>query len=248
MRELRKLSDLGGFTLRAQDADIGKIREVFFDDQAWVVRYFVVRTGGWLLGREVLVAPRSVTGVDPEAPGLEVDLTREQVEQSPPVDTEKPVSRHYEEEFYRYYGWEGYWISGTLMPDASTLPPVPPRQTRAEGGPEHPHLRSSEELRGYHIRAADGEIGHVADFVLDDRDWRVRYLVVDTRNWLPGKQVLIAPAWVRSVDWGRRLVAVEPARDVIEEAPAYHPSRLITPEYEVRLYAHYGKRLEEGGD
>lgn len=239
MHQLRNLKDLAGFTLEARDGEIGKVKEVYFDDQYWFVRYFVVHTGGRFLGQDVLVVPHFIPDVDAEGRRLAVDLTCEQVEKCPPVSSERPVSRHYESEYHRYYGLEPYWTMGPLGappgPRPIPLPTVPPRE------PEHPHLRSSDEVCGYHIHARDGELGKVEDLVLDDQDWSVAYIVVDTRRWLPGKKVLVSPAWITSVDWPGRAVTIDLDRNAIESAPAYDPFRLITAEYEAELCAHYGQ-------
>jgi len=241
MQQLRNLKDLTGFALEARDGEIGKVKEIYFDDEDWFVRYFVVRTGGWLLGREVLITPWVVLSIDEDQRRFEVNLSREQVEKSPPVSTQRPVSRHYETEYHRYYGLEPYWTMGPLGappgPRPIPLPSAPPSE------PEHPHLRSSEEVQGYRIATHDGEFGRVEDFIVDDSDWSIAYVLVDTHRWLAGKQVLVAPAWIQAVDWSGRCITVDLDRDAIEGAPAYDPSRLITRDYEADLFAHFGKSL-----
>ena len=245
MKQLYRLDELVGFSLEAQDGEIGKIVEIYFDDTYWTVRYFVVDTGSWLSRREVLIAPTVVTGVDKDGRHLSVDLTREKVRMSPLIDDDRPVSRHYEQEFVRYYGWERYWIDDALVGHPRTPESAPPSGDRFIHKPEQAHLHSSAEVTGYHIQAADGEVGHIVDFILDGRDWKIRYLEIDTRNWLHGKWVLIAPAWVREVSWARKRLHVDLKRSVIESAPEYDPSQLITPEYEVLLHAYFGKEMYE---
>jgi len=245
MLRLRKLGELTGFTLQARDGDIGKLEQIYFDDHYWTVRYFIVHTGGWLLGKDVLIAPPAVTGVDEENNRLEVELTREQVSNCPPVDTRLTVSRHYQQEYYRYYGWEPYWGSDAMFTPAPYVPPVAAGEPEEPREPEHPHLRSSKEVRGYHIHALDGEIGHVEDFILEDPGWAVSYLVIDTRNWLPGKSVLVAPAWIRHVDWARQEVTVNLSRDALQSAPPYDSSTTLNREYEAALHAHYGLDFNE---
>jgi hypothetical protein len=231
MRNLRKLQDLKGYRLHASDGQIGKLREVYFDDHRWSVRYLVVETGSWLLERQVLVAAGAVTGVDEDNRRIAVNLSREEVKKSPPPDVVKPVSRHYEEENEPYY-------------DPLRRPAPPPSQTEGVVElPPEPHLRSSDEIGGYRIHAVDGEFGHVLDLVVDDQDWTVRYLEADTHHWLPGKKVLLAPAWVRNVNWAETAVRVALTREAIKSAPAYDPSKAIAREYEIRLFKHYGKTL-----
>lgn len=244
MMQLRRLHDLKRYALFARDGEIGSIEQAYFDDQHWRVRYFVVHTGGWLLGRDVLIAPRAVAGVDDENKRIALDLSRGQVENAPPIDRARPVSRHYEVEYHRHYGWPPYWESSAFgMP----VPPVVPQpETPAEpvGAPDDPHLRDSGEVMGYRLQARDGELGHVHDLVLDDQDWRVRYFVVDTRNWWPGKKVLVAPLWVDRVSWADGAIYVDLERELIRTAPAYDPDQIIGHDDEVRLYAHYGKSME----
>ena len=244
MRQLHRLTNLKGYGLDAEDGEIGKVEEVYFDDQSWAVRYFVVRTGGWLLGREVLIAPRSVTKVDPENARLAVELTQEKVKKSPPVESEKPVSRHYEETLLRHYEWERYWITDTLTELPKSKAREQPPKGRFAEKPEHPHLRSSDEVSGYSIHALDGDIGHVADFIIDDHTWKIRYFEVDTGNWLPGRRVLVAPAWVSDITWSKHRVSVNLKQELIRAAPAYDPSVLITPDDEMHLYRHYRKESE----
>lgn len=241
MEQLRNLKDLNGYTLAARDGEIGTLKEIYFDDQAWVVRYLVVHMGARFIGREVLITPQSIESVDEDARSIVVNLTRGQVENSPPVSSERPVSRHYEAEYHRYYGLESYWETGPigalLGPGSIPLPATPPRE------PEHPHLRSSDEVCGYRIATRNDEFGKVDDFVIDDSDWSIGYVVIDTRRWLPGRTVLISPAWIEAVDWPGRSITVDLDHDAIKSAPEYDPSKVITAEYEARLFAHYGKSL-----
>jgi uncharacterized protein YrrD len=228
--------------LHARDGEIGRLKEVFFDDRDWTVRYFVVQTGAWL-GKEVLVPPSTVLAVDDEGPGLQVDLTREQIGNCPDVKTSLPISRHSENDFYGYYGINPYWMDDPLAGDSADLQPAPAAAQPREA--DQPNLRSSQEVTGYHIHAEDGEIGHVEDFILDDQDWVIRYLEVNTRNWLPGKQVLIAPVWIHAIDWHEKEVVVNLDRAAIESAPDYDPSKVISNDDEVALYKHYGMTLKE---
>jgi len=243
MRQLHRLQELLGFGLEARDGAIGKITEIYFDDAYWTARYFVVDTGHWLKRAEVLISPDAVTGLDLDHRQLKVDLDREKIEHSPQIDEERPVSRHYEQEFVRYYGWERYWVDDALVGHPEGPAALPPSGDRFIHKPAHAHLHSSDEVAGYHIHAVDGDIGHVVDFVLDDEEWKICYLEIDTRNWLPGKRVLVAPAWVRKVSWPQRRLHLDLKRWVVESAPEYTPSELITPEYEILLHSHFGKHL-----
>ena len=220
---LHNVSDLRGDKIAARDGEIGKLDQVYFDDDDWHVRYLVVDTGGWLSGRKVLVSPVSIDRSKSNEHALAVGLTREQVEHSPDIDADKPVSRQYEEAHARYYGYPLYWVP----PEAGVMPPPDPggklaRQLKeAERKAAESHLRSSDEVMGYSIHAADGRIGHVEDLRIDDRNWAVAELVVDTRDWLPGKKVLVPASAVDTIDWNTREVRLRMSReDVDRSCPA----------------------------
>jgi hypothetical protein len=234
-----------GYTLAATDGAIGEV-----DDVHWTVRYCVVDTGGWLSGRRVLITPMAVRSVDQGGERVIVNLTREQVEHSPDIDTHRPVSRQHELSLLQHYGFPTYWYGPYAWgPAMLAAPPAPAPEgvmdevmARSEqDNLEDAHLHSTNDTLGHEIQARDGAIGHVDDFLLDERSWTMRWLVVDTRNWLPGKHVLVAPEWVESVDWTERAVRVGLTRDQIRSAPPYDRSRPIDRDYEHRLFAHYGR-------
>ena len=191
---LRRAEELYGFDIEAEDGEAGDLIGLYFDDQAWIIRYLVVDTGGWLEGRRVLLSPVAVAETRWEEKALRVALTRSQVKHSPDINLDKPVSRQQIVDLHEYYGWPGYW--GGSMTMGTATPGVYPmiiagadqvEEEMEEEGPSEkyrgdPHLRSSRVVAGYDIHAVDGEIGHVEDFFVSDKDWVVRYLLVDTRD------------------------------------------------------------------
>ena len=240
---------LKNFVIRATDGELGNVDEIYFDDETWAIRYLIVDTGGWLGGRRVLISPISVVHTDWDARRLDVALTKKQVEDSPNIDTHQPVSRQHEAAYLGYYGYPYYW-GGPYLWGAAYYPAglAVPRTASAEEVADRirrestdSHLRSTEAVTGYHIEATDGEIGHVDGFVVDDEAWAIRYIEVATRNWLPGKKVLVSPAWIERVSWTDSKVYVGLSREAIKDAPEYDESRPITREYENRLYFHYGR-------
>ncbi len=248
-RVLTNTKHLKGFAIGATDGEIGTVTQVYFDDQTWAIRYLVVDTGGWLGGRIVLISPISVFNTDHEAKRLDVALTREQVEKSPDIDTHRPVSRQYEAAYFGYYGYPYYWEGPNLWgpsfdPERTVIQTTASAETAAERvrrASLDSHLRSTEALTGYHIGAAGGEIGHLDGFVFDDRAWAIRYVEVATRNWWPGKKVLVSPEWIEKVSWSDTKVYVGLNREEIQSAPKYDESIPISRDYEDRLFAHYGR-------
>lgn len=237
---LQSESRLQGLKLHAEDGEIGSVAEVYLEDGAWVVRYFVVSTGSWLAGKKVLISPAAVRAVDWNEGSLHVALTVDQVRQSPDVDTDKPVSRQYETELAAYYAWTPYW-SGSTMPFMSLAEPNPvsPEQIASMQESGDPHLRSADELKGYHIEARNGAVGHVVDFVLRDDDWKVAFLMVDAGSWLHKRNVLLGPESIEAVDWAERRVRVSVTREAIEASPEFDSEFPVPDEYAERLLEHY---------
>jgi len=240
---LRSARRILHYHIRAIDDEIGKVRDLYFDDRDWKVRYVVADTGRWLPGRQVLISPESIG--QPEwnvrlVPGLPVQLTKEQIELIPPVASDKPVSRQHEAQLASHFGWAAYWVPRFI----ATPPPSETAQTadaEVQEDEGDSHLRSLKEVTGYHILASDGQIGHAEDVIVDTNEWAIRYVVVDTRNWLPGKRVLVAQAWVERVDWAANLLHVDLTRDLIKNAPQFDASDPINREYEGTLYDYYGR-------
>ena len=244
MKQFRRVRDITELMLYAIDGQVGSVQELYFDDHNWAVRYLIVKTGGWLLGRNVLIAPIAVAGIDETKSSMRLNLTKDQIEQAPPVEQAKPISRQYEERYYEHFQWAPYWQPSTTALGVPIPYPEPTPMSADEPifsePPEKSHLRSSAEVTGYGIHAQDGELGHIEDLVVDDEDWIIRYAEVDTRNWLPGKKVLVQTGRIEQIDWPSRSVTMSLTRHAIQSAPAYDPSRLITPDYEIQLFKHYG--------
>jgi hypothetical protein len=179
---LRRIARLQGSWIVALDGEVGKVRDVYFDDISWVARYLVVDTGGWLSARKVLISPQAVVRIDRTLHTVSVSLTRERIKASPDIDTDKPVSRRHETELNRYYGYSAYWAGSMQWGTAPVPPPAAPTasdllelaERRLAGAPQpDTNLRSTREVSGYTIRAADGVVGHVKDFLFDDETWAI---------------------------------------------------------------------------
>ncbi len=240
---LLQTKEFKNFKLRAKDGDIGKAIEFFFDDKHWTVRYLVADTGGWLFGRQVLISPYALGPVDESQRVFPVKLTKKQIEESPLLESNKPVSRQFENEFYDYYGWPAYWYgsySWGVNPYMLSDQKLPDETIRHEKAWD-PNLRSMNEVTGYHIQATDGTIGHVAGFIIDENTWTIRYMIVDTGNWWVEHQVLISPQWIDRISWDESKVFLAMSRDTIKQAPEYMEESL-TRDYETDLHKHYDRQ------
>jgi len=239
---LRSVKSLKGYKISAKDGALGKVDEFLFDQSTWAARYLVVDTGNWLPGRKILISPASIEQPVTEAKMVPVTLTKEQVENSPGMETDKPISRQAEIELHDYYHWTPYWIGGGF--GAPAIPPSSEEKKQAAVAATEKVdtvLRSTREVLKYRIHATDGDMGHVEDFILDDDIWTIRYLVIDTRNWLPGRSVLISPEWIEKISWADSKVWIDQTKDQIKNSPKYDPLAPINKEYETRLYDFYGR-------
>ena len=231
---LRNAKTLRGYRLHALDGEIGTVDQFYFDDEHWTIRYLVADTGNWLRGRQVLLSPHALTVVRGAEQAIGINQTKAQIEESPSLESDKPVSRQFEEAYHGYYGWPMYW-SGPytrgsypfMMRNRENL-----RQTAHAERTWDAHLRSTRDVTGHHIQASDGEIGHVDDFMIDDEAWAIRYLVIDTRNWWPGKKVLVSPQWIERVSWDASKVFVNLSSEAIRGSPEYTDGSPLTREDE----------------
>ncbi len=241
---LFKASSLNGYKLSSLDGEIGKVKEFYFDDRHWAIRYLVADTGSWLSGNRVLLTPYVLDAVIKVEEQITVKLTKKQIENSPPLTSDKPVSQQFEEAYYGYYQLPVYW-GGPYMwgfyPDIERDPGKRKELTQAEEKWDH-HLRSTLEVGSYYIHAADGEIGHIEDFIIDDSTWAIRYLIINTGNWWMGKKVLVSPRWIERVSWKESKIFVNLSREAIKQSPEYSEETLPTRDYEAGLHQHYKRK------
>ena len=244
-------SKIEGYTVAASDGDIGTVSDLLFDDQSWQIRWLVVDTGTWFTERKVLLPTSTLGHADVQAERFSVKLTRQQVKDSPDIDTHRPVSRQAESDIYGYYGWSPYWGGGLYAGGYGTgmtapvLAPTPEMQqvhreaVEAQQGRDDPNLRSINAVEGYYIKATDGDIGHVEDMLVEESDWSIHYLVIDTKNWWPGKKVLISPRSAHDINWANKTVSLNVTRDKVKNSPEYDESTIVDRAYEDRFGTYY---------
>ncbi|MGA9575161.1 MAG: hypothetical protein WBS20_14580 [Lysobacterales bacterium] len=244
MNLLQTARELEGHSLLAVDDEIGSVEGFYLDDTTWAIRYLLVNPGRQT-GKRVLIVPAAIGEIDEKERSIYIELTRNQIENSPPVRTDGgPVSRQYEAEYYQYYDWTPYWEHGQLSGfpiQGSTMAPPPDPGEFATAEMEETHLRSTMEIIGYVIAAQDGEIGYVDDLIVDTQYWVIRYLEIDTRDSWSGKQVLVNPGWIEEISRTGHAVSLDLTREAIMHAPDVDPSKAISRDYERRLFRHYGR-------
>ncbi|CQR47515.1 PRC-barrel domain protein [Paraliobacillus sp. PM-2] len=242
--------------INASDGKLGGVLDIYFDDKFWTVRYLVVDTRKWLPGKKVLLSPVSFDSVDMENGSLHVLATTEMIKNAPNQHEDEPVSKQAETKLINYYGWPNYSFglgglagpwggytypqdlvdaqnSGLLQNDVST-----------DDAMDH-HLRSVNEIDGsffgYRVEASDGEIGHVSDFVIDDENWKIYYIVVNTNDPLASDHILLSTDWINKVEWASQKVFIDLTKDQFKEIKDFDPNEPITRAYEEKLYSKLGK-------
>jgi uncharacterized protein YrrD len=184
--------EIAGTVVRGTDGELGTLKDFYFRDDDWTVRYLLVDTGTWFGGKKVLVSPASVEG-DWGKTGVHLNLTQEEVRHSPALNDTAGEADNVDAQ---------------------------PFLVAKEGGSLH-HLRSVNSSKGYHIHATNGEIGHVDDFLIGQESWRIRYLLVDTSNWIGGRSVIVSSDALERVDQEHGKLYVTATREAIEHAPSF---------------------------
>lgn len=237
------------FKLLALDGEIGKVKDFYFQDIFWNIRYLVADTGSWLNEQLVLISPAALSGKpDWASETLPVDLTKEKIENSPPVDKHKPISAQHESDILKYYNWPVSLAFGVdahsyaeMQLMAERIKAVEEEQQSEEEEEKDSHLRSTKEVVDYDIQGSDDSVGYVEDFILEDETWIIRYMIVNTRRWLPGRKVLISPEWIDRIDWGQSKVFVDMTKESIKNSPEFDPKAPVNRDYEIQLYDYYGR-------
>lgn len=244
------INSLIGYNMEAADGIIGEVEDFYFDDESWTIRYLIVKTGNWLSGRKVLISTSALenslwkTGLFP------VSLTKKQIENSPDVDTDKPVFRQHEITLNDFYDWQNYWEDGYYLGGIWCVAPILDKKGKIERNKHNTqshydqHLRSCNNVAGYHIHATDGDIGRVKDFIIDDKTWQVKFIVADMHNWFGGKKVLIVVEKVTEVEWSNSKVFVDITTESIKECNEFDQSKFIQPKEVKIVHAEHDIRFE----
>lgn len=256
------VTGLLGCPVETSDGRVGAVKDFLFDDQSWKIRWMAVDAGHWLSGRRILIHPSAIAPLDLARPArrlpmmsmgdtlvITVGLTKHEIEASPDVREDEPLTDQMQARLYDHYGWDPYWGDTFFGPDA--IDPIskpilaetserPAADMGADSGDGDPHLRSVVEVNGYHVHATDGDIGHVENFIASDINWGIRYLVIATHNWWPGKHVQLAPYAVEDIDWAERRINVNVTRDQVKSSPPWDPLAMADQVAEQQLHRYYG--------
>ena len=229
---LRNINDIYGTQLAATDGNIGHVKDFYFDDKSWTVRYLIVDTGSWLPGRQVLFAPDAFDGFRPDGEVLKLNLTREEIENGPTIESHRPVTRQHERDYYQYYSWPPYWENSGMWGIGGMPVLATPAEIKPEVDPlDDVHLRSTKAVTGYDIKASDGTLGTVSGFMVDHKSWAIADLVVEAGHWYSGKEILISPAAVLGISYDSSEVSVKLTRADLARTPEHETAKLSFPQH-----------------
>jgi uncharacterized protein YrrD len=231
----RNIKSLIGYGMEATDGDIGKVKDCYFDDTTWLIRYLILKTGNWFLYREVLISPQAIVKRYKASGLFALNLTKEQIRTSPDIDTDKPVSRQQDMELYGHYAWQGYGGSGFYAGGSANMDEDPiidekimkEADSNDKRSNDDLHLRSTKKIMGYHIHASDGDFGHVSDFIFDDANWQIKYIVVDSHDWFGGERFLIKTGAIKGIQLENSKVILNISTNAIKACPLFDASKFM---------------------
>jgi sporulation protein YlmC with PRC-barrel domain len=207
-----------GFSLGAADGEIGTVKDIYFDDNNWIVRYLVVETGNWLFKRRVLISPCAVVG-DIKNNILQVNLNKEQIKNSPDINTDMPVSRQQESSLTNHYSWPSFGRAGLGWPTTGMIKGASALVNKVEGTLDFdPHLRSFSHVAQYEVYNEDGRVGLVKDLAIDFSDWSIPFLLLDDASTSDQERVVISTKRIASIDWETFQVKVSINNEDLQKA------------------------------
>jgi hypothetical protein len=249
---LWNVSVIKGYAVAGSNGPLGTASDFLFDDASWKMRWLIVDTGDRCSDRQALVPASVLDRPDPALRCFSVNLTVQEAKNCQSPDQDLPVSRQGGRDLHAYYGWEPY-LAGSCFEGAIAAKFVPRpycaemrlRDRETATPPKKfgdPHLRSVEEIIGYHVHATDGEIGHVEDFLAEESGWDIRSVKVSTKSWISRTSVLVSPVSVTMIDWIERLVFLDIDRQKVKLSTPYDPRTTVDGRYAASALPYYDDR------
>lgn len=239
---LKGFTGFAGYRMGAIDGEIGIIKEVYFDDNSWTIRYLIVRAGNWLQGKLTLISTQALLSPDWDNELFPTNLTMDQIKNGPDIDTDKPLYRQHEMKLYDHFPWDIYWGLG-LMPLENSIEIAMASQQLDAANQSDPHLRSSDKISGYKVYSTNNESGVVEDFIIDTDSWKITFVVIKLGNWLSDKKVLITTEWISEIDWLNSRISITGSVEELNKCPEFDPYDPVNEVYEKVLRDYHGRRI-----
>lgn len=237
---LKGFTGFSGFRMGAIDGEIGIIKEVYFDDQQWVVRYLIVKAGNWLNGRLTLISPQALLAPDWDNELFPTNLTIDQIRHGPDIDTDKPLYRQQEISLYQHFPWSIYWTLGAMPLEESLDMAI--KDIETDNTPD-PHLRSSDKVAEYRVFSQESEVGSVEDFILETNSWKIDFIVVKLGSWMSSKKVLLPVNWIASIDLATSRINLTRTMHQLQNCAEFDPDAPVNEAYEKVLRNYSGRRI-----
>ncbi|WP_026632455.1 PRC-barrel domain containing protein [Dyadobacter alkalitolerans] len=231
-----------GFSIGAIDGEMGVVKEIYFEDHTWTVRYLIVKTGNFLKDKLILVSTQALLAPDWDNELFPTNLSMDQIINSPDIDTDKPVYRQQEIKLYEHFPWDIYWAMG-IIPMEDSVEIAISEKEKEISAKANPHLRSSEKVTGYSLHATDGELGHIDDLIIETDSWKITSVVVKTGNWFSGKEILMPTEWILEIDWLSSTFAVDATVEQVQQCEPFDAGDAVNEAYEKVLRDYKGRRI-----
>lgn len=245
----RSLKELNGYSIQAIDGDKGKVKNFLFDEETWIIRYLDIDLGNFFIEKRVLIPKEQLGTPEWDNKHFPVKLSVKRIEDSPGLEHDLPVSRKYEAELAKHYEVVPYWPNDMLLyPNresmfmSNQIIRIPKNMNKEKG--VDTSLRSFSEVRGYLIKSPDDSFGHIEDLIIDDLDWQIVYVILDTKNIVPwSRQVVLPIEFIKEISFPDREVRIDLSKETIKNAPEYDPDKIMNYEYERSIYDFYGNEV-----
>jgi len=213
---LQGIKEVSDYTIKARDGVVADVYDFYFDDRVWKIRYLVGKVD--VIGRKVLIPSRTLIQQDATNHSLATSLTKSEVKFAPSLDIAQPVSLQQKAKLQENHGCSLAWLAQKTFL-LRLLGLNSPENAADDTTQNNSHLRSAQEILGYHIQASDGQIGYLDNLLFENNSWNIQFIVVSTHRWLPGRKVLVSPAWVQTINWSQAKIYMNLTRDSIENRP-----------------------------
>ncbi|PAV29819.1 hypothetical protein CIL05_10675 [Virgibacillus profundi] len=227
-------SNLKTYNIHASDGEMGKVKDLYFDDKRWAIRYAIIDTRKWLPGRRVLLSPSSFLTLNEADKFLEVEFDKETVRNSPSIPDETLITQDVENSLVGYYGWTKYWTGNMLWgPNESPMTAYKNHEEALlQEQPVDSHrdydLRSEDETIGFKVHADNGKIGTIADMIYDDQKWKIQYIIVQSSDHPVEEEYFVFPTEdIESADWFEHDLYVKKSLEEVKMRKIYKTKESI---------------------
>lgn len=243
----RSLKELLGYSVEALDGTKGEVHDFLFDEEQWVINYLHADLGSLFRDKQVIIPRMFWKNPKWLQEQFEVGVGKKDIEACPLIDEKLPVSKQYEQRLVKHYEAQAHLHPYNVAPALATAAVAPPKAiytTSNDGHLKSPNLRSLREVLGYAIKTTDEEIGQLHDLIVDDRDWRIAYCVIDTQKYIPwSKKVLVEVAALEKISYQQQQIYLNMSSKALLSSYEYDPAEAVNEVYQKRKFDYLGRPI-----